>query len=149
MIITKTPYRISFFGGGTDYSEWYRENGGAFLSATINKYIYGIKTLFGNIGLWSFTATDSSVLGDGTSYSYQVGDEQDFNYGISIYPYDINNHDASIQGLEIVKTNAKHRHSRSSEASKAADFDAAGLREWRLFELAESITPLSLLSVAG
>ena len=40
MIITKTPYRISFFGGGTDYSEWYRENGGAFLSATINKYIY-------------------------------------------------------------------------------------------------------------
>ena len=39
MIITKTPYRISFFGGGTDYSEWYRENGGAFLS-TINKYIY-------------------------------------------------------------------------------------------------------------
>ena len=36
----KTPHRISFFGGGTDYSEWYRENGGAFLSATINKYIY-------------------------------------------------------------------------------------------------------------
>lgn len=72
---------------------------------TINKYIYGIKNLFGNIGLNSFTATDSSVLGDGTSYSYQLGDEQDFNYLTSITPYDQNNHDASIQGFEIVKTN--------------------------------------------
>lgn len=40
MIITKTPYRISFFGGGTDYPTWYKENGGAFLSTTINKFIF-------------------------------------------------------------------------------------------------------------
>jgi len=40
MIITKTPYRISFFGGGSDYPEWYKKNGGAVLSSTINKYIY-------------------------------------------------------------------------------------------------------------
>tara|TARA_Y100001960_G_C14732937_1_gene858633 strand:+ start:506 stop:1483 length:978 start_codon:yes stop_codon:yes gene_type:complete len=40
MIITKTPYRISFFGGGTDYPGWYKENGGQVLSTTINKYIY-------------------------------------------------------------------------------------------------------------
>jgi D-glycero-alpha-D-manno-heptose-7-phosphate kinase len=40
MIICRTPYRISFFGGGTDYPEWYRENGGAVLSTTINKYSY-------------------------------------------------------------------------------------------------------------
>jgi|TARA_B100001093_G_scaffold419026_1_gene410477 D-glycero-alpha-D-manno-heptose-7-phosphate kinase len=40
MLITKTPYRISFFGGGTDYPEWYRKNGGAFLSTTIDKYVY-------------------------------------------------------------------------------------------------------------
>ena len=40
MIISKTPYRISFFGGGTDYPGWYRENGGQVLSTTINKYIY-------------------------------------------------------------------------------------------------------------
>ena len=40
MIITRTPFRISFFGGGTDYPEWYRENGGAVLSTTINKYCY-------------------------------------------------------------------------------------------------------------
>ncbi len=40
MIITRTPFRVSFFGGGTDYPVWYRENGGAVLSTTINKYCY-------------------------------------------------------------------------------------------------------------
>lgn len=40
MIITRTPLRISFFGGGTDYPVWYKENGGAVLSTTINKYCY-------------------------------------------------------------------------------------------------------------
>lgn len=40
MIITRTPFRISFFGGGTDYPIWYREHGGAVLSTTINKYCY-------------------------------------------------------------------------------------------------------------
>lgn len=40
MIISKTPYRISFFGGGTDYPSWYLKHGGAVLSATINKYCY-------------------------------------------------------------------------------------------------------------
>ena len=40
MIICRTPTRISFFGGGTDYPVWYRENGGMVLSTTINKYSY-------------------------------------------------------------------------------------------------------------
>lgn len=40
MIITKTPYRISFFGGGSDYPSWYNKFGGSVLSTTINKYIY-------------------------------------------------------------------------------------------------------------
>ena len=40
MIITKTPYRISFFGGGSDYPDWYRKHGGMVLSTTIDKYIY-------------------------------------------------------------------------------------------------------------
>jgi D-glycero-alpha-D-manno-heptose-7-phosphate kinase len=40
MIITRTPFRISFFGGGTDYPVWYKENSGAVLSTTINKYCY-------------------------------------------------------------------------------------------------------------
>ena len=40
MIITKTPYRISFFGGGSDYPSWYKKNGGSVLSTTIDKYLY-------------------------------------------------------------------------------------------------------------
>ena len=40
MIICRTPLRISFFGGGTDYPAWYRENGGGVLGTTINKYSY-------------------------------------------------------------------------------------------------------------
>ncbi|MDQ7821496.1 MAG: kinase [Candidatus Eremiobacteraeota bacterium] len=40
MIISRTPFRISFFGGGTDYPEWYRQHGGAVLATTINKYCY-------------------------------------------------------------------------------------------------------------
>lgn len=40
MAISRTPYRISFFGGGTDYPDWYRKRGGAVLSMAINKYCY-------------------------------------------------------------------------------------------------------------
>ena len=40
MIITRTPFRISFFGGGTDYPIWYKQNGGAVISAAIDKYCY-------------------------------------------------------------------------------------------------------------
>jgi D-glycero-alpha-D-manno-heptose-7-phosphate kinase len=40
MIIIRTPFRISFFGGGTDYPAWYRENGGSVLSTTISKYSF-------------------------------------------------------------------------------------------------------------
>ncbi|PIQ87168.1 MAG: kinase [Candidatus Omnitrophica bacterium CG11_big_fil_rev_8_21_14_0_20_43_6] len=40
MIISKTPFRISFFGGGTDYPAWFEKFGGAVLSTTIDKYCY-------------------------------------------------------------------------------------------------------------
>ena len=40
MIISRTPYRISFFGGGTDYHAWYQEHGGQVISTSINKYCY-------------------------------------------------------------------------------------------------------------
>ena len=40
MIISRTPFRISFFGGGTDYPAWFKENGGAVLATTFNKYCY-------------------------------------------------------------------------------------------------------------
>lgn len=40
MIISRTPVRVSFFGGGTDYPEYYERNGGAVLGTTIDKYVY-------------------------------------------------------------------------------------------------------------
>lgn len=40
MIISRTPYRLSFFGGGTDYPAWSRAHGGAVLAASIDKYCY-------------------------------------------------------------------------------------------------------------
>ena len=40
MVITQTPFRISFFGGGTDFSGFYNEYGGAVLSTTFDKYCY-------------------------------------------------------------------------------------------------------------
>src|SRR5438270_10888363 len=40
MIICRTPFRISFFGGGTDYPTWYRTHGGAVLAVSIDKFCY-------------------------------------------------------------------------------------------------------------
>ena len=40
MIISRTPFRISFFGGGTDYPDWYTKHGGSVLGTTIDKYCY-------------------------------------------------------------------------------------------------------------
>ena len=40
MIISRTPFRISFFGGGTDYPAWYEDHVGMVLNVTINKYAY-------------------------------------------------------------------------------------------------------------
>ena len=40
MIISRTPFRISFFGGGTDYPVWYNKNNGCVISSTINQYSF-------------------------------------------------------------------------------------------------------------
>lgn len=40
MIITKTPFRMSFFGGGTDFPDFYKQHGGAVISTTFDKYCY-------------------------------------------------------------------------------------------------------------
>ncbi|WP_118951886.1 GHMP family kinase ATP-binding protein [Taibaiella helva] len=40
MVISKTPVRVSFFGGGTDYPDYFREFGGSVLSTSIDKYVY-------------------------------------------------------------------------------------------------------------
>lgn len=46
MIITKTPFRVSFFGGGTDYPEYFRKHGGAVLGTAVNKFAYHSVTRF-------------------------------------------------------------------------------------------------------
>jgi len=40
MVITQTPFRMSFFGGGTDFPDFYKEHGGAVISATMDKYCW-------------------------------------------------------------------------------------------------------------
>ena len=40
MIISRTPFRVSLFGGGSDYPAWFQEHGGSVLGFTINKYCY-------------------------------------------------------------------------------------------------------------
>jgi len=40
MIISRTPFRVSLFGGGTDYPAWFKEHGGAVLGGSIDKYCY-------------------------------------------------------------------------------------------------------------
>ncbi|MBB4267472.1 kinase [Roseospira visakhapatnamensis] len=39
-VVSRTPFRVSFFGGGTDYPAWYRREGGAVLSTAVDKYCY-------------------------------------------------------------------------------------------------------------
>ncbi|MBF0240375.1 MAG: kinase [SAR324 cluster bacterium] len=40
MIITRTPYRLSFFGGGTDYRPWFEEHGGLIIASAMARYCY-------------------------------------------------------------------------------------------------------------
>ena len=49
MIICRTPFRISLFGGGTDYPEWFNENNGQVISMAINKYCYSTLRQIPNI----------------------------------------------------------------------------------------------------
>lgn len=67
MIISRTPYRVSFFGGGTDYPSWFCEEEGAVLSTTIDKYCYvscRVLPPFFNIKhriVWSHIETVSTI----------------------------------------------------------------------------------------
>lgn len=69
MRITRTPVRISFFGGGTDYPEYFTEHGGVVLATTINKYVYvGVD----NGKMWSHSDLPMRS-GMGTSSAFTVG----------------------------------------------------------------------------
>jgi len=69
MIITRTPFRISFLGGGTDYPEFFNKHGGAVLTTSIDKYCYvGLR----NGKTWALFDLPSRS-GMGTSSAYTVG----------------------------------------------------------------------------
>lgn len=59
LIITQTPLRVSFFGGGTDFADFYRYEEGCVLSTTINKYVYVIiKDRFDDLVRVGWTKTE-------------------------------------------------------------------------------------------
>lgn len=67
MIISRTPLRCSFFGGGSDYPQWYIEHGGAVLGATINKYCY---VMLHDGKVWhTFDLPNKSGLGSSSAYT--------------------------------------------------------------------------------
>ncbi len=67
MIISRTPLRISFLGGGTDYSQWYDEHEGAVLATTIDKYCY--VTLHNGKSWKTFDLPTESGLGSSSAYT--------------------------------------------------------------------------------
>lgn len=69
MIISRTPLRVSFLGGGTDYPQWYNQHGGAILGTTINKYCY---VMLHNGKSW-FTFDLPNKSGLASSSAYTVG----------------------------------------------------------------------------
>lgn len=69
MIISRTPFRISFLGGGTDYPQWYNEHGGAILATSIDKYCY---VMLHN-GIVNHTFDIPTKSGMATSSAYTVG----------------------------------------------------------------------------
>lgn len=59
MVITRTPFRVSFVGGGTDLSEYYIHGHGSVISATINKYMYiTVNKRFDNSIRVSYSSTE-------------------------------------------------------------------------------------------
>lgn len=64
MIITKTPFRISFCGGGSDIPEFYREHGGCVLSTSINRYMYLTIHPYFDVGKTALRYSKSEIVED-------------------------------------------------------------------------------------
>ena len=69
MIISRTPHRVSFLGGGTDYEQWYKNHPGAILGGAINHYVY-VCMHDGKITHFSDLPTKSGLA---SSSAYTVG----------------------------------------------------------------------------
>lgn len=90
MIITKTPFRVSFCGGGSDMADFYREYGGCVLSTSINRYMY--------ITMHPYFDKNKTAL----KYSKTEIVDNITNIEHSIFRYLLN--EKNISGVEIVST---------------------------------------------
>lgn len=90
MIITKTPFRISFCGGGSDISDFYREYGGCVLSTSINRYMYITMHPY-------FDKSKTAVKYSKTEIVDNIADIEH-----SIFKFVLN--EKKISGVEIVST---------------------------------------------
>lgn len=90
MIITKTPFRISFCGGGSDVADFYREYGGCVLSTSINKYMYITMHPYFNKNMTVVKYSKTEIVDSITNIEH------------SIFRYLLN--EKNISGVEIVST---------------------------------------------
>lgn len=82
MIITRTPFRVSLFGGGTDLPSFYRENGGCVLSMAINKYMYIVlHPTFDGKTIVKYNKTE--IVDDIHNIQHPIARQLLLNYGIN------------------------------------------------------------------
>jgi len=72
MIITKTPFRVSFCGGGSDIAEFYKEHGGCVLSASINKYMFIMIHPYFHEGTTVLKYSKTEVVTDITKIEHKI-----------------------------------------------------------------------------
>jgi D-glycero-alpha-D-manno-heptose-7-phosphate kinase len=83
MIISRTPFRISFAGGGSDFAEYYREGYGAVLSATIDKYVFlSMHPIFGVKG-YHLKYYNNEIVNDLNKIKHPIIKEVFRRYGIT------------------------------------------------------------------
>lgn len=72
MIITRTPFRISFCGGGSDLPAYYRENGGCVISTTINKYMYIVSHQSFDLGQTVLKYSETEIVTDINQIKHKI-----------------------------------------------------------------------------
>lgn len=72
MIITKTPFRVSFCGGGSDIADFYREHGGCVLSTTINRYMYLSIHPYFDPGMTALKYSQNEIVSDLKDISHSI-----------------------------------------------------------------------------
>lgn len=90
MLITKTPFRVSFCGGGSDIPDFYRENGGCVISTSINRYMYISIHPYFNEKIISLKYSQTETVNDVNNIKHSI-----FKRVLS---------DMNINGVEITST---------------------------------------------